>query len=64
MFAVYNVVGAFVWTLLFVGAGYFFGNLPAVQHNFTLVVLGIVVMSVLPIIYEVYQAKREAARAT
>uniref|UniRef100_A0A7S0ED98 VTT domain-containing protein n=1 Tax=Hanusia phi TaxID=3032 RepID=A0A7S0ED98_9CRYP len=39
-FAFYNVIGAVAWTTLFVGAGFFFGNLPAVKHNFTLVVLG------------------------
>ena len=60
-FALYNVVGAVVWTGLFVGAGFFFGNLPAVQHNFTLVVLAIVAVSVLPVLWEVYQARREAA---
>lgn len=49
----YNVVGALIWTVLFCGAGYFFGNLPVVQHNFTLVVLGIVAVSVLPVVLEV-----------
>ena len=34
--------GALLWTIMFVGAGFFLGNLPVVQHNFTLVVLGIV----------------------
>ena len=34
--------GALLWSFLFVGAGFFLGNLPAVKHNFTLVVLGIV----------------------
>lgn len=52
-FAMYNVVGALIWTVLFCGAGYFFGNLPVVQHNFTLVVLGIVAVSVLPVVLEV-----------
>ena len=43
------------------GAGYVFGNVPAVHDNFSLVVLGIVVVSVLPVLYEVWAAKREAA---
>jgi len=51
-FTVYNVVGAAVWTVSFSLLGYFFGNLPFVQHNFTLVVLAIVGVSVLPVIYE------------
>jgi hypothetical protein len=58
-FALYNVVGALVWTVLFLGAGFFFGNLPVVQHNFTLVVLGIVAVSVLPVVLEVMAARRE-----
>lgn len=58
-FALYNVLGALIWTVLFLGAGFFFGNLPVVQHNFTLVVLGIVAVSVLPVILEVIAARRE-----
>jgi membrane-associated protein len=57
------VGGALLWTLLFVGAGYFFGNLPFVQHNFTFVVLAIVAVSVLPIVFELLAARREAAAA-
>ncbi|KAI8466788.1 MAG: snare associated Golgi protein-domain-containing protein [Monoraphidium minutum] len=65
-FFAYNVFGALVWTVLFVGAGFFFGNLPVVQHNFTLhnftlVVLGIILISVLPVVFEVIAARREAA---
>lgn len=52
-FAFYNVFGAALWTILCVGAGYVFGNIPAVQSNFSLVVLGIILVSVLPILYEV-----------
>ena len=51
-FAHYNVIGAVVWVFLFVGGGYFFGNIPAIKHNFTLVTLGIVVFSLLPVLYE------------
>jgi membrane-associated protein len=60
-FAFYNVIGAVVWTVLFVGAGFFFGNLPVVQKNFTLVVLGIVAVSVVPVVLEVLAVRREAA---
>src|SRR6476659_4679978 len=38
-FIVYNVVGAVVWVMLFVLGGYFFGNIPVVRQNFTLVIL-------------------------
>lgn len=47
--------------LCFAGAGFFFGNLPFVQKNFTLVVLGIVAVSVVPVIFEILQARKEAA---
>ena len=57
-FAGYNVGGALLWTVLFVGAGFFFGNLEFVRHNFTLVVLAIVAVSVLPIVWEVAAARR------
>lgn len=56
-FAKYNVIGAIVWVTLFVGGGYFFGNIPMVKQNFTLVTLGIVVFSVLPILYETFGKK-------
>ena len=58
-FALYNVLGAIVWSVMFVGAGFFFGNLPFVQKNFTLVVLAIVVVSVVPIGLELLAARRE-----
>lgn len=58
-FALYNVVGAVLWTGICVGAGYVFGNVPAVHDNFSLVVLGVVIVSLLPIAYEVWAAKRE-----
>lgn len=45
--------------VLFTGAGFVFGNIPIVQHNFTLVVLAIVAVSVIPVIYEVIQAGKE-----
>lgn len=51
-FIAYNVFGGILWTFLFIFAGYFFGNLPFVQHNFTLVVIAIIVISVLPGVYE------------
>lgn len=60
-FAAYNVFGAIVWTLLFTGVGFFFGNLPFVEKNFSAVVLGIVAVSVLPVVFEVIAARREEA---
>ncbi len=51
-FAHYNVIGALVWVALFVGGGYFFGNIPIIKQNFPLVTLGIIVFSLLPIMVE------------
>lgn len=56
-FAHYNVIGAVVWVLIFVGGGYFFGNIPVIKKNFTLVTLVIVAFSLLPIIYETFGKK-------
>ncbi len=56
-FIVYNVVGALVWTSLFTSAGYFFGNIPVVRDHFGLVVVAIIVISVLPVVYEVVKQR-------
>jgi membrane-associated protein len=62
-FMFYNVVGCVLWVGLCTGAGYLFGNIPVVKENFELVVLGIIGVSVLPIVFEVLRAytKREAS---
>jgi membrane-associated protein len=59
-FLLYNVVGGIVWVSLFVLAGYYFGNLPAVRQNFTYVILAIIVLSVMPIVVEFLKARRRA----
>tara|TARA_B100000989_G_C19531634_1_gene470324 strand:+ start:6197 stop:6859 length:663 start_codon:yes stop_codon:yes gene_type:complete len=51
-FIVYNVTGAFLWVYLFLYVGYYFGNLPAVANNFTLVIMAIIVISVMPPVIE------------
>jgi membrane-associated protein len=57
-FLTYNVVGAVLWVGLFVLGGYFFGNIPTVRENFTLVILVIIALSVLPIAVEALRARR------
>jgi membrane-associated protein len=57
-FIAYNVIGAGVWIASFMGIGYFFGAIPAVQENFALAVAGIVVLSLVPIIVEIIQHAR------
>jgi membrane-associated protein len=63
-FALYNVVGALAWVGICLGGGYVFGNVPIVRDNFTLVALGIVAVSLLPMVFEVLQARRRARAAS
>ncbi|MEZ4913323.1 MAG: DedA family protein [Chitinophagales bacterium] len=55
----YNIVGAIVWVTVITLAGYFFGQIPIVKNNFELVVLGIIFISILPIIIEFIQNFRK-----
>jgi len=61
-FLSYNVVGAVLWVTLLTLAGYFFGQIPLVQKNFSLVVLAIIGLSVLPVIFEFFKSRRESSR--
>lgn len=58
-FIIYNIVGGALWNFLFIGAGYFFGNLDVVKNNFSLVILAIIVLSCLPIAIEFIKAKMD-----
>ncbi len=62
-FALYNVVGAFLWVGIFLFLGYFFGNIPVIKENFHYAVVGIIVVSVLPILYETWKHRREKKSA-
>jgi membrane-associated protein len=57
-FLLYNVVGGVLWIVLFMLAGYLFGNIPIVKRNFTLVIFGIIVVSILPGVIEYLRAVR------
>jgi len=61
-FITYNVIGGVLWVALFTFGGYFFGNLPFVQDNFTFVVLAIILISVLPAVYEFVKERQRTAR--
>jgi membrane-associated protein len=54
----FNVIGGLLWVAVCTLAGYFFGNVPVVKENFELVVVGIVLMSLLPLAYEVWATRR------
>jgi len=57
-FIVYNIIGAVLWVGLFVPLGYFFGNMPTVKNNFSLVIFAIIGISVMPIAVEMFRARR------
>jgi membrane-associated protein len=57
-FILYNVTGAVLWVGIFVPLGYFFGNMPTVKENFSLVILAIIALSVMPIAVEAVRARR------
>lgn len=63
-FIVYNVVGGLAWVTIFTLLGYFFGNVPFVQHNFEYVIIAIVLISLLPAVWEVIAEKLRTRRET
>ena len=62
-FILYNVVGAVAWVVSMMGAGMVFGQMEIVKKNFELVVLGIIFVSVLPMVFEAWKARQEARQA-
>jgi membrane-associated protein len=56
-FLTYNVAGGIAWIVIFVLGGYLFGNIPVVRRNFTVVILAIVVISVLPAVIEILRQR-------
>jgi membrane-associated protein len=63
-FIVFNVGGGFLWITIFLLGGFFFGNIPVVQENFGLVVIGIIVVSILPPLIEYINHRRRVTRLT
>jgi membrane-associated protein len=62
-FIMFNVVGGILWIGLFTFGGFYFGNIPAVEENFTLVILAIILLSVMPAIIEFVRSHLSARRA-
>lgn len=56
-FISFNIIGGIAWVLLFTLTGFFFGNIPAVKHNFSIVIMVIILISVLPMVYHSIQKK-------
>jgi membrane-associated protein len=62
VFFAYNVIGGLLWVSLFLFAGFYFGNIPLVKENFTLVIFLIIFLSILPAIFEFVKSKLKKAR--
>jgi membrane-associated protein len=63
VFFFYNVTGAVLWVILCTAAGYWFGNIEIVKEHFSLVILGIIFVSLLPAIWSVLQERRAVKSA-
>jgi membrane-associated protein len=61
-FVIYNIIGAVAWVSLCLFAGFYFGQIPQVHDNFELVVIGIILVSVLPMVVEFVNARRRNRR--
>ena len=62
-FTAYNLAGALAWVLSLLYAGYWFGNVPFVKENLTWVILGIIVLSLLPLAFEYLRHRHNKAKA-
>lgn len=62
-FISYNIFGGIVWTSVMIFAGYFFGNVPIVKENFSLVVIAIIIISVLPAVWEYLRSRKKTESA-
>ena len=60
-FISFNVIGALIWVIVFTYLGYLFGDLPFVQGNFSKIIIVIILVSVLPIVWEMIKARRSKA---
>lgn len=59
-FLLYNVTGAFLWIFSLVLAGYFFGNIPFIKKNFSIVIIVIIILSIMPAVIEYIRHKRQS----
>jgi membrane-associated protein len=58
-FLSYNIIGGLLWVWLFVLGGYFFGNIPIVRENFSLVIIAIIIISIIPVIVELMRNRKK-----
>lgn len=60
-FIIYNMLGGIMWVSLFLGGGYFFGNLPVIKENFSYVVIGIIIISIIPAVIAFIKEKMSSS---
>ena len=60
-FLIFDIAGGALWIALFIFAGYFFGNIPAVKKNFELVIVAIILLSVMPMVFHWLRERRRAS---
>lgn len=58
-FISYNIFGGIVWTALFIFGGYYFGNIPFIRNNFSIVIIAIILISILPAVVEYFRGKQK-----
>jgi membrane-associated protein len=58
-FLVFNIIGGILWTALFVFAGFFFGNIPFVKNNLSIVIIGIIIVSLIPAVIEFFRSRKK-----
>ena len=61
-FLVYNVTGGLAWVAIFIYGGFYFGNMPIVKENFTIVIFAIIILSILPAVIEVLRHRKATRR--
>lgn len=61
-FFTFNIIGAVLWVCLLVPAGYFLANNDFVRNNFSLMIYAIIIISVLPVVFEFFRARRQNAK--
>ncbi|NCD70899.1 DedA family protein [Mucilaginibacter agri] len=60
-YSLYNIIGGAAWIILFLFAGYMFGNLPFFKTHFSVITIGIILVSVVPVVWGLMKSKREKA---
>ncbi len=63
-FISYNIFGGIIWVAIFIFAGFFFGNIPLVKDNFSIVIIAIVLISVMPAVFEYFKERSKTKKET